>query len=75
MQTPAREAIQQDAERATFERRALAVEKEAAIGENELANQVELPQDSPARRIASRTTMSGKRWPGPTPPSPARVSS
>ncbi|MCA0179386.1 MAG: hypothetical protein LCH77_07315 [Actinobacteria bacterium] len=42
LQTPAREAIQQDADRATFERRALAVEKEAAIGENELANQVEL---------------------------------
>ena len=42
MQTPAREAIQQDADKATFARRALAVEREAAIGENELANQVEL---------------------------------
>jgi hypothetical protein len=39
---PAREAIQQDADKATFERRALAVEREAAIGENELANQIEL---------------------------------
>ncbi|OJU42462.1 MAG: hypothetical protein BGN97_08910 [Microbacterium sp. 69-10] len=42
MQTPARESIQQDADKATFARRALAVEREAAIGENELANQVEL---------------------------------
>ncbi|ALJ21771.1 SPFH domain-containing protein [Microbacterium sp. No. 7] len=42
LQTPAREAIQQDADRATFARRALAVEREAAIGENELANQIEL---------------------------------
>ncbi|MEZ5097345.1 MAG: SPFH domain-containing protein [Nocardioides sp.] len=42
LQTPAREVVQQEADRATFERRALAVEREAAIGENELANQVEL---------------------------------
>lgn len=42
LQTPAREGIQQDADRAVFERRALAVEREAAIGENELANQIEL---------------------------------
>lgn len=40
--TPARELLQQEADRATFERRALAVEREAAIGENELANQIEL---------------------------------
>lgn len=42
LQTPAREQIQQDADRATFERRARAVEREAAIGENELTNQIEL---------------------------------
>ena len=42
LQTPAREVIQQEADRATFERRAVAVEREAAIGENELANQIEL---------------------------------
>ena len=42
LQTPAREAIRQDADKATFARRAVAVEREAAIGENELANQVEL---------------------------------
>ncbi|WP_448390031.1 SPFH domain-containing protein [Microbacterium aurum] len=42
LQTPAREAIQRDADKATFARRAVAVEREAAIGENELTNQVEL---------------------------------
>jgi regulator of protease activity HflC (stomatin/prohibitin superfamily) len=40
--TPARELVQQDADRATFERRALAVESERAIAENELQNQIEL---------------------------------
>src|SRR5256885_5288240 len=40
--TPARELVQRDADRATFERRALAVESERAIAENELHNQVEL---------------------------------
>jgi regulator of protease activity HflC (stomatin/prohibitin superfamily) len=42
LQTPARELVQQEADRATFERRAVAVEREAAIGENELHNQIEL---------------------------------
>lgn len=42
LQTPTREAIQQKADEATFSRRALAVEKERAIKENELNNQVEL---------------------------------
>ncbi len=42
LQTPARELVQQEADKATFERRAVAVEREAAIGENELANQIEL---------------------------------
>lgn len=42
LQTPAREVVQQEADKATFERRALAVEREAAIGENELANRIEL---------------------------------
>ena len=41
-QTPAREALQQEADRATYERRAVAVESERAIAENELANQIEL---------------------------------
>ena len=42
LQDPTREAIQQKADEATFQRRALAVEKERAIKENELATQIEL---------------------------------
>jgi regulator of protease activity HflC (stomatin/prohibitin superfamily) len=42
MQTPAREQAQGDADKSTFERRALAVERERAIAENELANRIEL---------------------------------
>jgi len=42
LQTPTREQVQQEADRATYERRALAVEREGAIAENELRNQIEL---------------------------------
>ncbi len=42
LQMPTREKIQQEADEATFARRALAVDKERAIQENELANQIEL---------------------------------
>ena len=42
LQTPTREEIQQDSDKATFGRRALAVERERAIAENELQNQIEL---------------------------------
>lgn len=42
LQQPTREAIQQEADEATFRRRALAVEKERAIAENELQNRIEL---------------------------------
>lgn len=42
LQMPTRERIQQEADRATFERRALAVERERAIAENELQNKIEL---------------------------------
>jgi len=42
LQTPMREEVQQDADKATFERRALAVERERAISENELQSQIEL---------------------------------
>jgi regulator of protease activity HflC (stomatin/prohibitin superfamily) len=42
LQTPMREEVQQDADKATYERRALAVERERAIAENELQNQIEL---------------------------------
>ncbi|MCB9689050.1 MAG: band 7 protein [Alphaproteobacteria bacterium] len=42
LQTPARERIQRDADKATFERRAHAVEQERAIAENELNNKIQL---------------------------------
>jgi len=42
LQMPQRERIQQTADEATFARRALAVEKERAIEENELQNRIEL---------------------------------
>lgn len=42
LQTPTRELIQQEADRATYERRANAVERERAIAENELQSQIEL---------------------------------
>jgi regulator of protease activity HflC (stomatin/prohibitin superfamily) len=42
LQMPTREKIQQEADEATFGRRALAVDKERAIQENELSNQIEL---------------------------------
>lgn len=42
LQTPMRESVQQDADRATYERRALAVERERAISENELQSKIEL---------------------------------
>ena len=42
LQTPTRESIQQQADEATFQRRALAVEKERAIQENELQSKIEL---------------------------------
>ena len=42
LRQPTREEIQQKADEASFARRALAVEKERAIAENELHNQIEL---------------------------------
>ena len=42
LQAPTRESIQQRSDEAVFQRRALAVEKERAIRENELQNQIEL---------------------------------
>jgi regulator of protease activity HflC (stomatin/prohibitin superfamily) len=64
LRTPAREAIQQDADRSTYERRAVAVERERAIAENELQNKIELArreeqllvqQGANARRQAADT--------------------
>jgi regulator of protease activity HflC (stomatin/prohibitin superfamily) len=42
LRMPAREQIQQEADRATYERRAVAVEHERAITENELASKIEI---------------------------------
>jgi regulator of protease activity HflC (stomatin/prohibitin superfamily) len=42
LQTPTRESVQQEADAATYERRAKAVERERAIAENELQNKIEL---------------------------------
>lgn len=42
VEAPARERIKQEADEAAFQRRALAVEKERAIQENELQNRIEL---------------------------------
>ena len=42
LEAPTRERYQQEADEAGFQRRALAVEKERAIQENELQNQIEL---------------------------------
>ena len=42
LEAPMRERIQQDADEAAFSRRAMAVEKERAIQENELTNRIEL---------------------------------
>lgn len=42
LQTPIQEAIQQQADEARFNRRAMAVDKERAIAENEMANRLEL---------------------------------
>lgn len=54
LQTTTREALQQDADKATFERRAMAVERERAIAENELQTKIEL-----ARRDEQLVTQQG----------------
>ncbi len=54
LQTPTRERIQGQADRATFERRAAAVDQERAIAENELRNKIEL-----ARREEELVRMQG----------------
>ena len=42
LQTPVREKLQSEADRAVYERRAVAVERERTISENEMASQIEL---------------------------------
>jgi regulator of protease activity HflC (stomatin/prohibitin superfamily) len=60
LQTPAREQLQQDSDKATFERRALAVERERAIAENELQNQIELSRRE-ENLVAQRGTNDRRR--------------
>jgi regulator of protease activity HflC (stomatin/prohibitin superfamily) len=69
LRTPAREAIQTEADRSTYERRALAVERERAIAENELQSKIELArreeqlleqQGANARRQAADTAEAGR---------------
>jgi regulator of protease activity HflC (stomatin/prohibitin superfamily) len=55
LEAPTREKIQQDSDEAAFTRRALAVEKERAIEENALVNQIEL-----ARREEQLITQRGQ---------------
>jgi regulator of protease activity HflC (stomatin/prohibitin superfamily) len=55
LEAPMRERIQQEADEAAFARRALAVEKERAIQENELQNRIEL-----ARREEQLITQQGQ---------------
>jgi hypothetical protein len=54
LQAPTRERVQQSADEAAFQRRALAVDKERAIAENELNNKVEL-----AKRAEQLITQEG----------------
>lgn len=42
LRTPTRERVQEEADRATYQRRAVAVERERTIAENELASKIEL---------------------------------
>jgi len=44
LQTPVREQLQAEADRAVYERRAVAVERERTISENEMASQIELAE-------------------------------
>jgi hypothetical protein len=69
LQTPTREQVQQDADKATYERRALAVERERAISENEMQSQIELARreeqlvaqrGANGRRQAEETAAAGR---------------
>ena len=61
LQAPTREGIQQASDEAVFQRRALAVEKERAIAENELHNQLEL-----ARQEEDLITQQGQNGAAPS---------
>jgi len=63
LQTPTFESLQQKADQAVFERRALAVEKERAIAENELQNKTELARRE-TQLIAQESANAQKRAEG-----------
>src|SRR5215469_10449474 len=63
LQTPIFEALQQKADQAVFERRALAVDKERAIAENELQNKTELARRE-TQLIAQESANAQKRAEG-----------
>jgi regulator of protease activity HflC (stomatin/prohibitin superfamily) len=63
LQAPTYESLQQKADQATFERRALAVDKERAIAENELANKIELARREKSL-IAQEAENAGNRAQG-----------
>jgi regulator of protease activity HflC (stomatin/prohibitin superfamily) len=63
LQAPTFEALQQKADQAVFERRALAVEKERAIAENELNNKTELARRE-TQLIAQESTNARNRAEG-----------
>lgn len=68
LQTPVREQLQAEADRAVYERRAVAVERERTISENEMASQIELAvrrenlvaqEGVNARRVAEEKAAAG----------------
>jgi len=59
LQTPTREQLQQESDKATYERRAVAVERERAIAENELQNQIELARRE--EHLVAQNGLNGRR--------------
>jgi len=59
LQTPTREQLQQESDRATYERRAVAVERERAIAENELQSQIELARRE--EQLVAQNGVNGRR--------------
>ncbi|MEU8761561.1 SPFH domain-containing protein [Streptomyces sp. NPDC048659] len=59
LRTPARERVQQEADRATYERRAVAVERERTIAENELASKIELARQE--ERLVEQRGVNARR--------------
>jgi regulator of protease activity HflC (stomatin/prohibitin superfamily) len=67
LQTPTRESIQQEADRATYARRARAVEQERAIAENEMQSKIELARASSSWSSSTAPTRSARPSSTPRP--------